>query len=399
MNVTKSLVMALAAVVGLSLTACGPNTYLLMAALGGSKKDKKEDSGSDLTGYREASCLYGYSEGPQALVKPANKQVTTSYFGKKIDLSLLSPVLGASGYEVVRFAEDTGVRFFKTSPYKSGTCGFSSSLPAAPSDLEKKFSEANKNNGVLGVYLSKNSTELPSTNGIAAIVVRSDANKWVLVHEYMHHLFDTQVQEQGLSGDGIKAKALGLYSTFNSQKRSLDYKYGSSRKAAVKEAYTTLIQMNDAMIELLKQFFLEEMTIETMMGEKLDKGELKMVLDKQRINGAAYVISSEKKTSEFIDDLEAEIAAFSRAYYSDLEYSDYSALSNYTTKFRALKSEMSRLKSRAKDFLSTKGLDYNGVTIESPENPEISIPVDDHAGCSHGQDADEVLETIRNGRE
>ncbi|WP_157684582.1 hypothetical protein [Bdellovibrio bacteriovorus] len=394
---TKSLVMALAAVVGLSGTACAPNTLVLMAALGGSKKETKPKD--DLTGYIEASCLYGYSEGPNALVKPANKQIQASYFGKKYDVSLLNPVLAANGSEVVRFAETTGVRFYKTSPYKEGTCGFSSALPSAPSDLENKFSEANQNNGVLGLYLSKNSTSLPSTKGLAAIIVRSDANKWVLVHEYMHHLFDSQVQEEGLSGDAIKTKALSLYSTYGSQKRSIDYKTGTSRKTAVKETYVTLKNMNDAMIELVKQYFLEEMTIETILGEKLENGQLKMVLDKQRLNGAAYVISSAKKTADFIDQLDVEISTFKRSYYEDLDYADYSALSVYSTKFQDLRSQMSRLRSRAKDYLSSKGLDYNGVAVVSEADPEISIPVDDHAGCSHGKDADEILEIIRNGHE
>lgn len=97
--------------------------------------------------------------------------------------------------------------------------------------------------------------------------------------------------------------------------------------------------------------------------------------------------------------MDAELSAFKRAYYSDLEYAEYSALSVYSTKFQALRSEMSRLRSRARDYLSSKDLSYNGIAVVSEENPEVSIPVDDHAGCSHGKEADEILEIIRNGHE
>lgn len=67
MDMTKSLVMALAAVVGLSGTACAPNTLVLMAALGGNAK-KEKGFKDDPSGYVEASCLHAYSEGPNALI-------------------------------------------------------------------------------------------------------------------------------------------------------------------------------------------------------------------------------------------------------------------------------------------------------------------------------------------
>ncbi len=40
------------------------------------------------------------------------------------------------------------------------------------------------------------------------------------------------------------------------------------------------------------------MTIETILGEKLEKSELKLVKPKQRINGAAYILMSAKKSQK-----------------------------------------------------------------------------------------------------
>lgn len=367
--------------------------FTLMGCKGSDSKKTEQVGTDDVTGYSEASCLYKYHEGPMALSK-STADVRTSFFGKHFDLNLLRPVLGASGAEVVRFAETTGVRYYKTAAKVhagSTSCGFLSELPQAPYDLDAKFKEVSgEKDSVLGLYWGLKSPGLSSTNSIGTITIRENANKWILVHEYMHHLFEIQAVAEGVNVSGLSASIVAKSNDYLVAYKALKDSNTSNRSALVKEAASKFAILNAEYLVLLRQYTLEEMTIESTLAEKLDSRELSFVLDKQRINGAAYIMQSAKKAAEQLSIYKDENERLRYTYYSEINASsEGSQLLELSKKMDSITSEMSSLSAKAKSFLNSKNVDYQPMhAIVS----EVVTAEQHHTGCNHAQLPPEVIE-------
>ncbi len=358
-----------------NLTACG----------GGTDKKTEEVVGEDVSGYAEASCLYKYQEGPRA-GRSGPKDIQNTYFKKNIDMNLLRPVLGASGAEVVRFAEATQVRFYSTRSDKSGTCDFLGELPAAPSDVQEFFNRADKNGTVLGLYVGLNSENLQSTKQAAAITIKKDGSKWVLVHEYMHHLFNIQSLDDGIDGATVKDVVIQAEKDYTTASELLKIMPAANNSSYVKETAVKLNKFNAAIFVFLQQYFLEEMTIESTLAEKVKSGELSLIHPKQGINGAAYTVSSSGKANAILKTVQTETKDFIRDHGSKIDSADLLLLKANLDEVESMQTQMFSLVVRASLFLREHNIDYTGLATQKQNNP--------HAGCSHGQIPEDLLAVI-----
>ncbi len=367
------------------------SAFIFSCSSGRSEK-KLEDVTHDYTEYVKASCAYEYGEGDSAVVSDS-KRVVDSYFGKRYDEGLLTPVLAASAAELVRFAESkTRVHFYKTKAYQPDSCGFANSLPSAPTDLEENFARFAKEASVLGLYNRANTPGLPSTTPDASIIVRADSNKWILIHEYMHHLFHSQLDkdrpdfESDLQGDfGRTSK------DYKNAKKELD-KQTSDRKDKVKVAKEKLHKLAVMGVDILKVYFLEEMAIEGVLGDLMDDGQLKVVHSAQRINGAGYILTSAKTAEGLMEEMKNEIEKFQTLYKSDLESTDNSQFTSVLNKYEDLSKEMQTLKRKARHFLSEENLTFNGLMpslIPTSDDANTSRP-----GCNHHELSPKVREVF-----
>lgn len=363
-----------------------PLCFILVSCSSGSEDRKTRDVAPDYSEYSKASCVFGYNEG-NLVANSNSRQIVTSYFGKRYDLGLLIPVLAASGAELVSYAESkTNVRYYKTSSYHDDSCGYSVSLPSAPSDLEADFSKvAGKDDkaGILGLYHEEKTPYLPSTSKNATIVVRSDSNKWVLIHEYMHHLFWTQLKTDDTeAGPDLQKRFLKNYEDYEDLMKRLD-RLSDDEIKSVSEAKNKLQKVGEDGIRILKSYFLEEMTIETILGDFMSNGELRFVHPPQRINGAFYVLMSAKTAEKIIRELDDKVYEFRIKYGRKLGSEDYSKLTSISTQFSSLKSDIDALKSKARNFLSEKDLEFRGL-VSVPAGSAEKTP-EHPAGCAHGQ--------------
>ena len=363
----------------------------LMACRPGSDNSKPTEQvvDDDVSAYSEASCLYKYDEGDHAETH-LTSEIKTTYFRKKYDVSLLNAVLRASASEVVHFAESKGVKFFKTQAYKNKSCNLLESLPSAPSDLEGEFQKGLKTSTILGLYLSLNTPELPSTDEQAAIIIRQDGNKWILVHEFMHHLFQIQAESEGIHVNDLKAQVVTLSDEFDKAENEIAGSFGDKRKQAVKKAANRLNQLSSTFFQLIKQYMLEEMTIETTLGEQLENYKITKVHNKQRINGAAYTIQSAKNANEFIEFLKTENVRFKDRYMNDLVNEDYDKLSQTIAEHSLIKGEISSLVDRAKKYLASIDLEYKGLQVANFS----AYGENEHVGCSHSKIPDEIKQIV-----
>ena len=357
-----------------------------------SKKPTEQVVDDDLSAYSEASCLFKFDEGDLALSRSA-PEIKSTYFNKKFDISLLKAVVGASASEVIRFAGTTGVSYFKTQSYKTKSCEFLASLPKAPSDLENEFAKGLKDATILGLYLGLKTPELPTTDSHASIIVRRDGNKWILVHEYMHHLFQIQAEADGLQVNKLKDQIKLLSDEYDEADKALKHAIGPDRIPLVKTAALKLGQLNEVVLQILKQYMLEEMTIETTLGELMENYRLNKIHPKQRINGAAYIISSSKKAAAILESLSSENTSFKDRSKADIDYADLRKLEESLALFAQTKSEMDTLVSKAKSYLNSIGLEYKGLNFAVGEFDSEGKDTA-HVGCSHSEIPAEVQQAV-----
>lgn len=364
--------------------------FLLTACNQGGGKASEQVLPVDVTGYSEASCLYKYNEGGMAQSK-ASTNIKATYFQKRYDDSLLQPVLAASASEVVHFAETTGVRYYSTSAFQAESCELMASLPASPYDLQNEFSRVSKGGSITGLYLSVHTDGLVSTKDLAAIIVRLDANKWILVHEFMHHIFDLQNMAEGIDGGKVKDNLVKSEREFDAANDAIKSATSANQKDLIRQAAAKLIVYNQNMILLLKSYYLEEMTIETTLVDALANQQLKLVLPKQRINGAGYTISSSKKAYHYLDSITTDNTNFKVSNWAELESADLTLLNSANSQIESIKNQISSLVTRAEDFLDSQNLKYNGFH----GNNSSAVDQNVHSGCTHDQMPDEVIQMLK----
>jgi hypothetical protein len=345
--------------------------------------------------YGLASCEYKADQGNAALSELPKPELVTTYFGKRFDQSLLSAVLTVSASETVRFAELAKVKFYSVAPYKKESCMLASFLPEASGVYQSKFNSVG--DSAVGLYLPS----LDGTNDVATILVRRDSNRWVLVHEFMHHLFSKEVQRGEKSDDQVKADLNNALEGIDAAERN----YKESRSAEDGKSYLNLImKMSLSMSEILRRFSLEEMTIETLLSDKLKSGQLLNVPKNQAINGAAYIYQNAKKAEtnlvalrEFeneakliIQELDGKISANEISFFK--KYFEVAEITNAEFKL-----SINELKFKAEKTIRDSKVDLdrfesgNKASKLAGFNPTASVDeMSGVDGCAHSHEVEKL---------
>ncbi len=366
---------------------------LLSACHSSGNKSKTEDllNDDDVSQYALASCKYGFTEG--AMNTTWSSRIEKTAFGKRFDAGKLDAVLDASLDSIVNLAALTGAIYYKTDKYADNSCPSTDSLPQAPNDLQEYLDEVDSAGNIMGLYLQKETPNLPSTQHSAAILVKSDSNKWVVVHEFMHHLFQTQfTQDTGIAD--IKAH-LELVETRYQKALSKISKYSSRYDQQSKEEAQTLIdaqaEYQQTLLDLIKTYPLEEVSIENKLAYEFESGNFTEVVEGQKINGAAYIISSSEKAIDLfgyledIDDNTRKVLGFT--YYK----ADISRLREINDSVRDYRTETYRLKRAAQEYLEEKNLSYGILKAAKGPTEHVHSP-----GCSRQKEFDQIMDKIKN---
>ena len=353
----------------------------------------QQDMGSDFAQYNRASCQFGFTQGNSASLKgPQNIQ--NIFFDKKLDRSLLEPVLGASAAETIRFAEETGVRFYKISPKVPSNCGFLQSLPQAPLDLQDEFQEANTSGGVVGLYLFAGTVGIKSTDEKAAIVVRSDANKWTVVHEYLHHLFHIQSGNESDLSD-LQSEYQRITLEYKNLRKKVTKVKAKDRTELINKLADKLTDAGQLLLLLLKKYYLEEMTIEMLLAQELSEGRFTQVIEDQRLNGAAYTVLSADKARRLLNAFETDLQYLKLVEPRAIRKPQLMKLDAVTTQFATMRNDILLLSDQATSYLDSKvGKNYtlNGIRAAAKR---ISINKNSpHGGCAHAEEADEFFSSV-----
>lgn len=355
---------------------------------GSSPKDTPLEQTPEKPRGTDPSCLYGYTQGANAPSDLLSERIVTTFFGKRFDENKLIPLLDVSGSETVRFAELTGVRFYKTNYFSQKSCSYTSSLPSAPSDIRQVFDKGGSN--VLGLYLPKKYSNLQTVENEAAIQVRIDSDRWTLTHEFMHHLFSTLANQSGVTDDELKA---AIDVNIKAYQEAINSASATDIKAYTK-AGQSLNRVNIAFQELMRRFSLEEMTIETLLAKKYDQSQFTLVAESQRENGAYYIVSSAKKAREPMTTLSDESKRVKDILKTSTDMAAIQVVQGLTsdlTNYNKLFAELQTLELPARDYINKHSLE-SSITRNSIRGGARAVR---HEGCSHTGQIDEIIEQIK----
>lgn len=369
------------------LSSCMGGEALMMLM---SKTKKKTSIDLHVSDYSKASCEFTADQGDQAVLYVPAVDLKETYFGKKYDHNLLKAVLTASAAETVRFAKMTNVDFYTVSRYKKDSCLMASFIPEAQVFYQAQFATVGQ--GVLGVYLPPKHVLVEKTNETPTIMVRQDVSRWVLVHEFMHHLFSKEIQNI------ISDETLGIdLQAAEDKLKTSKEKYKISKSAedgkAMLDAAKIVVTLAP---EQLKRFSLEEMAIEIILLEQLNSNAFRNVPFNQSINGAAYIYTSASRaeTKLIALSLDAMFAGtdtlLMQEKLTEEEYKNYrDAFKSAEKQIDSYRTELKALKKRAEEKLRQEGLnpktDVNGFLDIYGAATDQGKADHRHVGCSHSQ--------------
>jgi hypothetical protein len=258
---------------------------------------------ADYSKYIEQSCAFGPDEGGKAVATKSRRAVVKGYFDKPFNRNWFRSVLRSSLRETVEFIETTGTRVYHAESITSKTCKNLSFPEAMPSDVASAWGTAIRNAAeenraaktvgfVTGLYLFKEYFfGKSSVTEPGVIIVREDANRWTLLHEFLHHNF--KVQSVGAGYRDVEHQEA---------RRRIPYEMSvimqrSDLSEAEKTRLLTPIFISYVKIadRLFLEYFLEEIAVEALLQDAYDAGELQFVPAHSYVNATWYIEQSREK--------------------------------------------------------------------------------------------------------
>jgi hypothetical protein len=355
---------------------------------------------------RSGSCDYKYNEGGSAPYMLPAPNVKTSLFGKQFDASLLEAVGASSGAETVRFAQMTGVTFFKVANInlKYG-CPYTQSLPTVHSIIEAEFREseakvqqANKDSTLEGFYLDYDmvSDALGQSNNVGPlIVVKDDSERYTIVHELMHHIYQLQNPKTGMQIQIDHSRSAREYSkaadAYNKDQSAKNFETVVSRfETRTRDFITVLIN-----------YPMEEMANETELFNLFNSGKLRYVNKNSRRDADYYIYSSAEKALERLKAVQEELSELTSIVDSstdqdapaDVRAALKARLSAIDTKFKSTASDVRVTQSQARNRLQGS---RSGSGSSSTQFGLVAAEVASTVGCNHSHGVDQQLKDIEN---
>ncbi len=340
--------------------------------------------------YIQAACQFAPTEGDPAQPGQAQPDVRKTYFDKAIDAAALKRVRSTSIIETVKVANSYGVEVHRIN--KSGaSCNPFDFLAEAPSDFERVWNSATDgatSKGFLaGLYLNLNSPDAASTSRSAMIGVRRDGNRWIVVHEFMHHLFELEAAKAGMGANAVENNMNSTSDAMDAAGETYNAKPTHQNLMALTDAFEKL---DAALIRLTIQFPLEEVTVETMLQDGVKVGAFSYFPSRTHSSNS-YIESSAAKARDYLEKLESvtdhlRVEVMSDLSRSDAELERVNALSQGHAE---LNSQIRTVLKRTQPSVHVNlALTENSVEPSAKTAPQASGVDSPSDGCSHTHDAD-----------
>jgi len=376
--VIRSWILNAAALIVLSmgLTACSN---------GDGGEEKKPDVAPNTPTFDTKSCVYKLTDGQTADLSLINqKLVETVSFNKTFNATFLRAIGNANIPSSIEFINLTDATVYQSdrAPTEKCTADLFGSLPRLTTDLQSKWNEASPKDEksiLLGLYLPKDQSpenDMPSVKDHAALIVRTNVGRWTLVHEFMHHLFMLDAVENGYDERVARQQ---LKTAFAANKAIADNKNLTISQQVVQysDNYVDLVSAFDSQ---MIHFTLEEMTIEKTLKEYLAAQKLGFAppTDNWYIHSSG---ESARETFKNIKDFGAQLIREAD------KLPGHEASAAKVRKMNAIiDSRLGEITKIQMAYPLANSLDHK---------LSQTLGLEGHSGCSHENDAQELLELSR----
>jgi hypothetical protein len=358
---------------------------LLVGGCGQGTPKPSVANGSDgFRKYRQQSCEFGWTDGGSVdEVAAAQASIETTLFGKRFNRAALQAIDGASARDTVEFIERSQAAHVYFVPKSVSDCNLFDHVTPAPTDLSDFWDDTTRDEAAdsftVGMYLPQGSKGLSTTQSAGAISLRRDANRWHLVHEYMHHLFGVQAVADGFDGNALDASLDGIGRRFTSAASTYDAFKSQTTYGEYVAALDALFQ---AYRQVALHYALEEVTIETLLQKEHASGRLTYApFDEE--SSDAYIRASGEKVLDQLDAFrdetrKARIEALTRGFDDAPELA-------------TILSQADDLAGQTRAALHERGLVTAILRVLTAPQPK---PADAPVPCAHAREGERAMDDL-----
>ncbi|MFZ4404759.1 MAG: hypothetical protein ACOYOK_11710 [Pseudobdellovibrionaceae bacterium] len=340
----------------------------------------------------QGSCAFAYNEGEGIdFTKLQKQQITTTAFSKKFNQAWQKAVLHSSAEKTAEFMLKTNLDLYKTPATGTKSCLMLSALqPVIENDkpLWSKYTQddGEKSGGyVMGLYLPKEERKANKS----LILVREDGNRWTLVHEFMHHLFYLQLDSDKSNTEKLK---LAFTEHINQLQEQYDSAKAEPENADFEKLSKKLYKVTLLADDLMKQYFLEEMAIESNLRQLYDAGEFKYVPTSSYNNGKSYISSSASKAIDTYKSILAYKSVIELLAETTDKAQNLSALEDIKNLVDARLTEIENLKQKNTKTIQNTATENNGQG-QSGLHSDFKTPHTE--GCSHSREIENIFTQLK----
>lgn len=284
--------------------------FLAMSGLGACGSSSSSDSTKNVIFSNppdDESCLFEITDGEEESL-PKRSVKESFFFGKIIDSEKIKSVYRSSGVSTVRQISEQGVDVLgvkRGTPQKCNRYGFLKTPPFEMQNLwtriEKSIAGSGNTGEILGVFFPKGNR----TGGVffqkPTMMVGVDTNRYIVTHEYMHYLYDSELATQPgyMSTQALETELEALNislgrENFEGKNSFLTF---VQPKLTSKQNYVSLLRYLELVEKLILSFDLEEVSIESKYFDDFSDQKYEWMPDGRR-NSVGYIISSVNKAQE-----------------------------------------------------------------------------------------------------
>ena len=230
------------------------------------------------------------AESGDQRARSQNKRLERPLFDKEWDVSKLEAILSTSNNATIEFMRQQNLDVYVAKDVRR-SCHPLMALQRVPAgEVHRQWQRvAGRDDKILGLFLPKKRFTLLRRN---TIVVASRARRWTLVHEFAHFLFNDRSRVQ-------LRELVERYEKLDSRFYALAEHPQLSRDQSLQAQFEDLIvEYYPVYAEVLRQYALEEVTIEIQLSTFYRDGLLKNVDTAGAKNSLAYASSSLLKAVE-----------------------------------------------------------------------------------------------------
>lgn len=273
--------------------------------------------------YIQASCEFSPDEGDEYPVVRSSSPVVSGYFGKLYNKDWLLNVSHTSMRNTFEYIEKTGTKVYFSNIISAKSCknfGFATPMPG---DIAQEWNRADFRgaNGefLSGLYLIKGTRGRASLKAKAAVIIREDANRWTLVHEFMHHNFKSQALLKGYDDTLVQGSGLALAEQIEKIVNNPELK----SREKVKKATPLFLEFLEIADQLVIQYSFEEIAVEATLQDKYDLGDLTYVPVASYENATWYIKHSRENAQSIYRALDSlyqtlrDMARYSGGVYKE----------------------------------------------------------------------------------